>query len=115
MPSGVTISVALLRKNRVSRTRSPPSGASRSSPAISSRPVASGTDRLHPERVLPGAAVLAEHLLGPLAAVAGPPAQVGLALDRLLEAEDAVGQRLGPRRAAGHVDVDRHELVRGHD
>ena len=50
-------------------------------------------------------------LLGALGLVALAPAQVGVALDLALELEDAVDQRLGPGRAAGHVDVDRQELV----
>src|SRR6187402_3777407 len=31
--------------------------------------------------------------------------------DLLVEADDALDQRLGPRRAARHVDVDREDLV----
>src|SRR4051795_8643883 len=42
----------------------------------------------------------------------GHPADAGLlAGDLLLEAEDAVQQGLRPGRAAGHVDVDRDDLV----
>src|ERR671929_186373 len=67
--------------------------ASRTSAAISSRPVASG------------------NFLGALRVVARPPAEARIALDLLLELDDPVHQRLRPRRAARHVDVDRHELV----
>src|SRR3954447_16217863 len=34
-----------------------------------------------------------------------------LVLDALLQEDDALQQRLGPRRAARHVDVDRDDLV----
>src|SRR5688572_5186328 len=34
-----------------------------------------------------------------------------LALHDLLDAEEALGERLGARRATRHVDVDRHHLV----
>src|SRR5688572_3256592 len=34
-----------------------------------------------------------------------------LVLDALLQQDDALEQRLGPRRATGHVDVDRDDLV----
>ena len=54
-------------------------------------------------------------LLGADRVVAPAPALVGVALDHPLELVEAVNQRLGPRRAARDVDVDRHELVRALD
>ncbi len=48
-------------------------------------------------------------------AVALAPAHVGVVLDHLAQLQDAVHQRLRPRRAAGHVHVDRHELVGRHE
>ena len=36
-------------------------------------------------------------------------------VDLLLQLHDAVDERLGPRRAAGHEDVDRHDLVHALD
>src|ERR687884_2191173 len=89
---GPISSVAASRKKSVPVTASSPR-LSRTSVARSSRPVASG------------------NFLGALGAVAGAPAHVGLALDLVLELDDRVHQRLRPRRAAGDVDVDRHELV----
>ena len=56
-----------------------------------------------------------DELLGAASAVARAPAQVGLGQDHRPQLEDAVHQRLGPGRAARHVDVDRHELVGRHD
>ena len=52
-----------------------------------------------------------DDLLGADAAVADAPALVGLGEDRGAQLEHAVRERLGPRRAAGDVDVDREELV----
>src|SRR3954454_10597867 len=40
-----------------------------------------------------------------------PPGGHVLVLDALLQQHDALEQRLGPRRAARHVDVDRDHLV----
>src|SRR5690349_16801693 len=37
--------------------------------------------------------------------------QPALALDLLLQLHQALGERFRPRRAAGHVDVDRDDLV----
>ena len=54
-------------------------------------------------------------LLGAAAAVARPPAEVRLGEDHRAQLDDPVHQRLRARRAAGDVDVDRHELVRRHD
>src|ERR1019366_6692997 len=54
-------------------------------------------------------------LLGAYCAVALPPARLGVVLDHLAQLQHAVHQRLWPRRAAGHVDVDRHELVGWHE
>src|SRR2546423_6289853 len=70
---------------------------SRTPAAISSRPVASG------------------NFLGSVGLVALAPAQVRLSLDLVLELDDPVHQRLGPRRAARHIDVDRQELVGARD
>ena len=50
-------------------------------------------------------------LLGALRAVALAPARLGVVLDQLAQLEDAVHQGLRAWRAAGHVHVDRHELV----
>ena len=67
------------------RPRSPPSIAS---PVASPRPLL-GADRV----------------------VALAPSRVGAAEDHPLQLVDPVHERLGPGRAPGHVDVDRHELV----
>ena len=56
-----------------------------------------------------------DELLGADGVVALAPAQRRVVLDHRAQPEDAVHQRLGARRAAGHVHVDRHELVGGHD
>src|SRR3954470_18626137 len=66
---------------------------SRTSAAISSRPVASG------------------NFFCALGLVAGAPAQLRLPLDIVLKLDEAVHQRCGARGAAGDVDVDGHELV----
>src|SRR4051812_12120284 len=76
----------------VSTTASSPK-RSRTSAAISSRPVASG------------------NFLGALRVVALPPAHGRVALDLVLQLDDPVHQRLGPGRAARDVDVHRYELV----
>ena len=55
--------------------------------------------------------VLAHDLLGPDRLVALAPALGGVVHDLLAQLEDAVHERLGARRAAGHVHVDGHELV----
>src|SRR3954469_7031043 len=104
-----TTSVARSRKCRVSTTAS--SCASRRSCASSSSPVASGTRRAPGLRDVDRAVDGADDLLGALGSVALAPAEVGVLLDHLAQLEHAVHERLGPRRAAGHVDVDRHELV----
>src|SRR3954452_3398508 len=95
--------------------------------AMSSRPGASGTGRflLPASRRLGRLGVLSrlsEHLdlalagrhdlLGAAGAVAVAPALLLVVLDHVAQAEDPVHERLGPGRAAGHVHVDRHELVR---
>src|SRR5215212_4333602 len=41
----------------------------------------------------------------------GSPPEPALALDLLLQEQDAVEQRLGGWRAARHIDVDRHDAV----
>src|SRR3954449_13045195 len=76
----------------VPTTASSPS-LSRTPCAISSRPVASG------------------NFFRALSPVASPPAEVGPLLDLLLQLVDPVHQRLGPRRAARHVNVHGQELV----
>src|SRR4051794_9027122 len=105
-------SAAFSRKNSVSKTLS--ESCSRSSRARSSRPVASGTRRVsggeHVDRGVVGAG-LGDELLGARGVVALAPAERGVLEDLRAQLEDAVDQRLGPRRAAGHVHVDRHELV----
>ena len=57
---------------------------------------------------------LGDDLLGAAAAVARAPALVGVLEDRGAQLEDRVHERLRPRRAARHVDVDRQELVARH-
>src|SRR3954453_11297095 len=116
MPSGLTISVARSRSTEVSMTV--PCRPFSIAWAISSSPGASGIlglpdgprgalDRL--SRRL--AALEAGPLLGAGGVVALAPAEVGLAADEPLQLVEPVEQRLGARRAARHVDVDRHELV----
>ena len=56
-------------------------------------------------------AEVARPLLGAVRRVARAPADVGVAHDHPLELVEAVEERLGAGRAAGHVDVDRQELV----
>src|SRR4051794_24549182 len=92
MRSGATSSVGWPRWKVVPVTASSPS-LSRTRWAISSKPTLSG------------------NFLGSLCLVALPPAQAGIAGDLFLKLDDRVDQGLGPRRAAGHVDVDRQELV----
>src|SRR4051794_8282392 len=104
-----TTSVAWSRKWTVSTTAS--SCASRRSCASSSSPVASGTRRAPGLRDVDRAVDGADDLLGALGSIALAPAEVGVVLDHLAQLEHAVHERLGPRRAAGHVDVDGHELV----
>src|SRR3954471_5784390 len=108
---GSMSSVAWRRKNSVPRTMD--SSWSRSSPASSSSPVASGTGGVPGREHVGGVRVGVDELLGAAPAVARAPALVGAALDGALELEDAVHERLGPRRAARDVDVHGHELVRG--
>src|SRR3954452_24003541 len=124
MAAGGTCSAALSRKNSVSSTAS--GLAVRRSAARSSRPVASGTCRVPRLEDVDGLAapvaladlairerihvgVLADDLLGPDRLVALAPALGRVVHDLLAQLEDAVHERLGARRAAGHVDVDRHE------
>src|SRR5215213_2809999 len=115
--AGLTSRVPLSRKYNVPRTD--PASASVSSWARSSRPVASGTGGVpRPEDVhggLLGGIVRREDLLRATGAVALAPAHVGVVLDHLAQLEDPVHERLGPRRTAGNVNVDRHELVGRHD
>src|SRR6185312_11070074 len=88
---------------------------SRSTWAVSSSPVASGTGCVpspeHIDRGVAGAGAVGEHLLGAHRVVALPPPLALGAVDLLAQAQDAVQQSLGPRRAAGHVHVDRQKLV----
>src|SRR5580658_3442469 len=105
------------RKNTVPRTES--AFASRSSWAVSSRPVASGTGRVptleHIDRGAPFGGVRAYYLLGADGAVTLAPAEILTFLDLLAQAEDAVHERLRAWRAPGDVDVDGHELVSRHE
>src|SRR3954447_15575963 len=116
MAFGGMWSAAFSRKNSVSATLS--ASWSRSSRARSSRPVASGTrvvsDPHHVDRARVVGRV-GDDLLGADRVVARAPPEGGVLLDLRAQLEDAVDQRLGPRRAARDVDVDRHELVGRHD
>src|SRR4051794_2117448 len=105
--------VAWRRKNSVPRTID--SSWSRSSPARSSSPVASGTGGVPGAEHVLGVRLGGNDLLGAHAAVARAPALVGAALDGALELQDAVHEGLGPGRATGDVDVPRHELARRHE
>src|SRR3954469_7160093 len=111
--AGSTISAALSRKYSVSRTAS--ACSSRRSWASSSSPVASGTRRAPGLRDVDRRGDGVDDLLGALGVVALAPAEVGLLLDHPAQLEDPVHERLGARRAARHVHVDRHELVGRHD
>src|SRR4051812_13428671 len=112
MLSALTVIAALSRKWFVSSTDS--GRASRNSWAISSSPVASGTgarpaqrsgDVVRVRRLRVDLEDRRVELLRPAAAVAGTPAQVGLRHHHRAQLEDPVDERLGPRRAAGHVQV----------
>ena len=112
--SGSTCSAALSRKNSVSRTLPSSSRAPRGQ-QLEAR-------RVRHRRVLPARDVDArpavgvrDELLGADGVVALAPAHRRVLLDHRAQLQDAVHQRLGPGRAAGHVDVDRHELVGRHD
>src|SRR3954469_20616172 len=112
---GVMWSAALSRKNSVSATLS--WSCSRSSRARSSRPVASGTRGVSGGEDVHRGGVLdrfGDELLGAGRVVALAPAQRRVLEDLGAQLEDAVDERLGPRRAAGDVHVDRHELVGRH-
>src|SRR4051794_35014802 len=93
--AGATRSDDFSRKNVVPRTASSP-WASRSSPASSSSPVASGTGARHPatgdvDCVArgPDVELLGAELLGALPAVAGAPAEVGAVHDHRADPQDA--------------------------
>src|SRR6516162_5172377 len=43
--------------------------------------------------------------------ISGSTGKVASALDLLLEKQNAIEQRLGGRRATGHVDIDRHDPI----
>src|ERR1700759_4697524 len=92
---------------------------SRSSWAVSSSSVASGTggvpSREHVDRGVAGAGAFGEHLLGAHRVIALPPSVALGAVDLLAQAQDAGERGLGPRRAPGHMHVDRQELVRRHE
>src|SRR3954454_22099828 len=120
MEPGATWTAAWPRKNVVPSTDA--ASRSRSSCAISSRPVASGTGGLPAAGDADGVAAdrvrleeLLVELLRALAAVARAPALIGLGHDHRAQLEDGVYERLRARRAARHVQVDWHELVRRHD
>src|SRR5690348_9527652 len=91
---------------------------SRSSWAVSSSSVASGTGGVSREEDAhvwaAGAGHAREELLGAGCVVALAPAGRRVSLDLVAKAQDAVHERLRPGRAAGNVDLDRHELVSGH-
>src|SRR5947209_8833419 len=111
--SGLATSVARPRWNSVSTIDSP--SCSRSSCAVSSSPVASGTggvpglENLH-VRALDRSLAL-EQLLGSDRVVACTPAFTPVALDLVAQPENPVCQSLGAGRTARDVYVDRHELV----
>src|SRR4051794_14175193 len=116
MCSGLIESTARSWEKPVSRTA--PGWAASISPRISSSPGASGIDLLPRRQVgLRGlgawfaARTAAGPLLGTGGVVALPPVLVGVALDLALQLGEAVEDRLRAGRAAGHVDVDGHELV----
>src|SRR5215212_12239839 len=97
--AAVTMSAALSRKYVVSTT--PSASRSRSSEAISSSPVASGT-RAHPAAAGDADRVAGDRighdglhdLLGAAAAVACAPAHVGVVVDRRAQLEETVHERL---------------------
>src|SRR3954453_5692313 len=70
---------------------------------------ASASNRSRTDRAISSRPVLSTNFLGPLRLVARAPAEVGPALDLLLQPQDPVQQRLGPRRAARDIDVHGHE------
>src|SRR3954447_18078648 len=122
--SGWTSRAPLPRKWTLSVTASPSSWRS------SSTPVASGTGGSPPRGIRPRDLMETgglrhqisrlclfdrDELLGAERVVLLAPARVAAGNDLLAQLEDAVHQRLGPRRAAGDVDGDRHELVGRHD
>src|SRR6187200_1417039 len=97
-------------------SRTAPGWAASISPRISSSPGASGTEHLPGGEVGLGglgarfaARPAASPLLGAPGVVTGAPALVGVALDLALQLGEAVEDRLRPWRAAGDVEVDRHE------
>src|SRR5579859_2321371 len=95
-----------------------PACESRSSWAVSSSSVASGTGGVSGREHVDGAAVrrvVGHDLLGPAGLVAIAPVLDRMALDLVAQAQNPVHQRLGTGRAPRHVHVDRHELVRGHE
>src|SRR3954447_10995954 len=116
MAGGATWIAPLSRKNSALRTTSGLS-ASRRSWASSSVPGASGTLGVLRLRDVDGGSLVrggahqalapvGEDLDGALGAVALAPAHARVAVDHRAQLEDPVHQRLGPRRTAGHVDVD---------
>src|SRR6202007_2789453 len=138
MCAGSAISVARPCAKSVSRIDS--ALRSRSSWAVSSSPVASGTGgvpwpvggpvgiqpplfgprRRHPAEHVDGGRVVRrlradEDLFGANGPAALAPALARGAMDPVTQAEDAVHESLRTRRAARNVDVDRHELVGGHE
>ena len=82
-------------------------------PFASGSPAARAISRARSYSSIPpvGDRLVAGPLLGSVGVVAGAPARVGVAHDLALELVEPVHQRLGARRAARDVDVDRHELV----
>src|SRR5205807_8772255 len=107
--SGLTTNTARPRWNSVSSTVS--ESMSRSSRAVSSSSVASGTGGVSGlENVDRGRGRLSgEHLFGSPGLVALAPARRRVAEHLGTEPQDPVGERLGARGTSGDVDGDRQE------
>src|SRR5205823_13411804 len=107
---GLATSVARPRWNSVSRIES--RCASRSSWAVSSSSVASGTGGVSGLEHVDGGGrevrAVRQELLGAPRRVPLAPARAMVALDLVAQPEDAVHEGLRPRRASRNVDVDRH-------
>src|SRR5947209_2210675 len=107
------MSTARPRWNSVSRIES--LCASRSSWAVSSSSVASGTGGVSGLEHVDGGTgevrAVRQELLGTPRGVPVAPARAMVALDLVVEPEDPVHEGFGPGRAPRYVDVDRHELV----
>src|SRR5262245_13596892 len=77
------------------------------------RPVPASSPIASPNRSRSRACTPAESsgILRPRSYGLGPPHQPLLLLHLLLQLDQTLGERLGTRRAAGNVDVDRDDLV----